>query len=44
MQESNGAGLGLAIASKAILRHGGTIYADNIQPNGLKVTIDLPVG
>ena len=44
MQESNGAGLGLAIASKAILRHGGTIYAENVQPNGLKVTIDLPVG
>lgn len=43
-QESNGAGLGLAIASKAIMRHGGTIYAENNQPNGLKVTIELPVG
>jgi len=43
MQESNGAGLGLAIASKAIMRHGGTIYAENAQPHGLKVTIGLPV-
>ena len=43
MQESNGAGLGLAIASKAIMRHGGTIYAENASPNGLKVTIELPI-
>ena len=52
MQESNGAGLGLAIASKAIMRHGGTIYAENIvsdKPDssgdilGLSVSIKLPV-
>ncbi|MBV35640.1 MAG: hypothetical protein CMP47_09330 [Rickettsiales bacterium] len=44
MKESNGAGLGLAIACKAISRHGGTIYAENAQPKGLRVTIELPVG
>ncbi|GAA4355849.1 sensor histidine kinase [Kangiella marina] len=52
MQESNGAGLGLAIASKAIMRHGGTIYAENITSQdagsagellGLSVTIKLPI-
>lgn len=42
MQESNGAGLGLAIASKAIMRHGGTITASNHKPHGLVVTIELP--
>ena len=52
-QESTGAGLGLAIASKAIMRHGGTIKAYNLTPSlqnsessdsqsGLKVVIMLP--
>ncbi|RDE18436.1 HAMP domain-containing protein [Motiliproteus coralliicola] len=37
-----GYGLGLAIAQRAILRHGGTIVASNISGGGLAVHIELP--
>jgi len=37
-----GAGLGLAIASRAVHRHGGTISAQNRDGGGLIVEIDLP--
>jgi len=37
-----GAGLGLAIASRAVQRHGGTISARNRDGGGLIVEIDLP--
>ena len=40
-RESGGYGLGLAIARRAILQHGGTIRADNGAP-GLRVTVSLP--
>jgi signal transduction histidine kinase len=38
----NGAGLGLAIAERAITVHQGTIRATNATPSGLIVEIDLP--
>ncbi len=41
-RESGGAGLGLSIAKKAVLVHQGEIFAKNLQPNGLQVTIRLP--
>lgn len=41
--ESNGTGLGMAIASTAVTQHNGTIVAQNACP-GLEVTICLPLG
>ena len=38
-----GFGLGLAIAKRAIERHGGTLTARNGTPHGLVMTISLPV-
>lgn len=38
-----GTGLGLAIARSAILRHRGTIHADNADDGGLEITIRLPL-
>lgn len=38
-----GAGIGLAIARRAIRLHGGTISAENADSGGLRVVIDLPV-
>jgi two-component system sensor histidine kinase CpxA len=40
-RSSGGAGLGLAIAREAALRHGGSIEAENALP-GLSVTVTLP--
>ncbi len=37
-----GAGLGLAIARRAILRHGGTVQARNRPDGGLEIEIQLP--
>jgi two-component system OmpR family sensor kinase len=37
-----GFGLGLAIARRAVLAHGGSIFAENRKPTGLRVTIRLP--
>jgi len=42
-RKSGGTGLGLAIAQQAIHLHGGEIFAENREPNGLSVTIILPV-
>ena len=39
---SNGFGLGLAIARRAVEAHGGSIRAENRQPRGLAVEIRLP--
>jgi two-component system sensor histidine kinase CpxA len=41
-RESGGVGLGLAIADRVIRIHGGTIRAENVQPPGLKVLIEIP--
>jgi two-component system, OmpR family, sensor histidine kinase CpxA len=38
-----GNGLGLAIASEAVRLHKGKIYAANLAPTGLEVTIQLPI-
>lgn len=39
---TGGAGLGLAIAERAVRLHGGTIRAENEPDGGLRVTIELP--
>ena len=41
-RESGGVGLGLAIADRVVRIHGGTIRAENVQPAGLKVIIEIP--
>jgi two-component system sensor histidine kinase CpxA len=41
--DAEGAGLGLAIAERAVHLHGGTIRATNAPAGGLIVEIDLPV-
>ena len=41
-RETGGVGLGLAIADRVIRIHGGTIRAENVQPPGLKVLIEIP--
>jgi two-component system sensor histidine kinase CpxA len=42
-QSNSGAGLGLNIALQAVQMHEGKISASNNQPNGLNVTITLPI-
>jgi signal transduction histidine kinase len=39
-----GTGLGLSICYGTVTEHKGTIYAQNLEPNGAAVTIELPVG
>jgi len=39
-----GTGLGLSICYGTVQEHNGNIYAQNLQPNGAMVTIELPVG
>jgi two-component system sensor histidine kinase CpxA len=41
-RSSGGTGLGLAIAQQAIAQHQGRIYAKNLSPHGLAVSIILP--
>jgi len=42
-RRSGGTGIGLAIADRAIRRHGGTITAHNAAGGGLEVVISLPL-
>jgi two-component system, OmpR family, sensor histidine kinase CpxA len=42
-QSNTGAGLGLNIALQAVQMHEGRIFAQNCEPNGLQVTIELPI-
>lgn len=39
---SGGVGLGLAISDRVLRIHGGTIRANNAQPSGLRVLIEIP--
>lgn len=39
-----GTGLGLSICYGTVREHNGSIYAQNLEPNGAAVTIELPVG
>jgi len=41
-EDSGGAGLGLAITSRLIDLHDGTIHAENAEPTGARFTIELP--
>lgn len=41
-RESGGVGLGLAIADRVLRIHGGAIRAENVQPAGLQVVIEIP--
>ena len=43
LQSSDGSGIGLAIARRAITRAGGRIVARNAEGGGLEVLIDLPL-
>jgi two-component system sensor histidine kinase CpxA len=38
-RQSGGTGLGLAIAERVVRIHEGTIYAENVEPRGLRVVI-----
>ncbi|MDH5394918.1 MAG: ATP-binding protein, partial [Gammaproteobacteria bacterium] len=40
---TGGYGLGLAIASRAITLHGGTVVAENNKDKGLTILITLPI-
>lgn len=42
-RERGGTGIGLAIAQRAILLHGGSIKAENAVDGGLRVTIEIPI-
>jgi two-component system sensor histidine kinase CpxA len=42
-RQTGGAGLGLAIAERVVRLHRGAIHAENVTPNGLRVTIHLPI-
>lgn len=39
-----GTGLGLSICYGTVREHNGSIYAQNLEPNGAAVTIELPAG
>jgi two-component system sensor histidine kinase KdpD len=41
---AGGTGLGLAISKSIVELHGGKIWAENLSPNGLKISIRLPIG
>jgi signal transduction histidine kinase len=41
-QPGEGVGLGLSVCYSIVREHGGTITAENLQPNGAAVLIDLP--
>lgn len=41
--KSKGTGLGLSIVKKIVEEHGGTIEANNLLPQGAKISISLPV-
>lgn len=42
-QSTGGYGLGLSIAKNGVRLHKGRIYAENLTPRGLKVSIELPL-
>ena len=41
-RDSGGVGLGLSIAAKSVQAHGGKIWAEAVNPQGLKIVIHLP--
>jgi len=41
-RHSGGVGLGLSIAKKAVMIHSGKIWAENLQPQGFAIHIQLP--
>jgi two-component system sensor histidine kinase CpxA len=41
-RDSGGNGIGLAIAARVLSLHGGSITAANVEPHGLRITLQLP--
>jgi two-component system sensor histidine kinase MprB len=41
-RSTSGSGLGLAIVQEIVRRHGGWAHAENAQPHGARIVIDLP--
>jgi two-component system sensor histidine kinase TctE len=41
--EGNGCGLGLAIVKEIVVRHGGSIVLEPVQPRGLRAVMSLPL-
>jgi two-component system nitrogen regulation sensor histidine kinase NtrY len=42
--KSNGTGLGLSIVHQIITDHGGTIWVEDVAPQGTRFVVELPVG
>ncbi len=42
-QHQNGSGIGLAIVASLMQAHGGSAWAENVEPHGLRVVLALPV-
>ncbi|MBI5867512.1 MAG: HAMP domain-containing histidine kinase [candidate division Zixibacteria bacterium] len=41
-RSSSGSGLGLAIVQEIVRRHGGQVRAENAEPHGARIVVDLP--
>ena len=41
-RSTSGSGLGLAIVQEIVRRHGGQVHAENAQPHGARIYVDLP--
>lgn len=42
--KAKGTGLGLAIVKRIVEEHGGLVWADNVLPQGARITMRMPVG
>ena len=42
--KSTGTGLGLSIVQQIVTDHGGTIWVEDVTPQGTRFVVELPVG